>query len=181
MNLPNHRPRHKSILVQLAEWTSGGSAAVAGFILISMTAYTIIEIVRRTLFGSSSNVLTEFVGYGLAAMTMLAASKTMREGGLIRVNVLLQFASPRVRQVLDAFCLLCGMFVLVLAAYYVWIDMQRSFTRGYETDSLIPLPMWLPPLGLFIGMLAFLLNMAALLFLVITERLVLADKSPDEI
>ena len=181
MNLPNHRPRHKSILVQLAEWSSGGSAAVAGFILISMTAYTIIEIVRRTLFGSSSNVLTEFVGYGLAAMTMLAASKTMREGGLIRVNVLLQFASPRVRQVLDAFCLLCGMFVLVLAAYYVWIDMQRSFTRGYETDSLIPLPMWLPPLGLFIGMLAFLLNMAALLFLVITERLVLADKSPDEI
>jgi TRAP-type C4-dicarboxylate transport system permease small subunit len=181
VNLPNHRPRHKSILVQLAEWSSGGSAAVAGFILISMTAYTIIEIVRRTLFGSSSNVLTEFVGYGLAAMTMLAASKTMREGGLIRVNVLLQFASPRVRQVLDAFCLLCGMFVLVLAAYYVWIDMQRSFTRGYETDSLIPLPMWLPPLGLFIGMLAFLLNMAALLFLVITERLVLADKSPDEI
>jgi hypothetical protein len=73
------------------------------------------------------------------------------------------------------------MFVLGLAAYYVWIDMQRSFTRGYETDSLIPLPMWLPPFGLFIGMVAFLLNMIALLVLVLTERLVLADESPDEI
>ena len=181
MNLPSHLPRHKSILVRLAEWTSGGSSAVAGFILISMTAYTVIEIVRRTVFGTSSNVLTEFVGYGLAAMTMLAASQTMRDGGLIRVNVLLQFASPRVRKVLDAFCLLCGMFVLGLATYYVWIDMQRSFTRDYETDSLIPLPMWLPPLGLFVGMVSFLLNMAALLFLVITESLVLADESPDEI
>ena len=169
------------MLARLAEWTSRGSSAVAGIILISMTAYTIIEIVRRTLFGTASNVLTEFVGYGLAAMTMLAASQTMRDGGLIRVNILLQFASPRVRQVLDVFCLLCGMFVLGLAAYYVWLDMQRSFTRGYETDSLIPLPLWLPPLGLFIGMVAFLLNMTALLVLVLTKNLVLADESPDEI
>lgn len=181
MNPPSHRPRHRTILSRVAEWTAGGSSAVAGFILISMTAYTIIEIARRSIFGTSSNVLTEFVGYGLAAMTMLAASQTMRDGGLIRVNILLQFASPRVRQVLDAFCLMCGMFVLGLAAYYVWIDMLRSFTRGYETDSLIPLPMWLPPFGLFIGMVAFLLNMIALLVLVLTERLVLADESPDEI
>jgi len=41
--------------------------------------------------------------------------------------------------------------------------------------------MWLPPFGLFIGMVAFLLNMIALLVLVLTERLILADESPDEI
>lgn len=169
------------MLTRIAEWIAKASAVVAGTILIAMTAYTIIEIARRTVFGTSSNVLVEFVGYGLAAMTMLAASQTMREGGLIRVNILLQFATPRVRQMLDAFCLLCGMFVLGVAAYFVWQDMQRSFTRGYETDSLIPLPLWLPPLGLFIGMIAFLFNMAALLVLVLGNKLVLADESPDEI
>ena len=169
------------MLTRIAECIARASSAVAGVILVAMTAYTIIEIARRTVLGTSSNVLVEFVGYGLAAMTMLAASQTMREGGLIRVNLLLQFASPRVRQVLDAFCLLCGMFVLSLAACYVWLDMARSFTRGYETDSLVPLPLWLPPLGLFIGMAAFLLNMAALLVLVLTGKAVLADESPDEI
>lgn len=169
------------MLTRIAEWIAKASAVVAGTILIAMTAYTIIEIARRTVFGTSSNVLVEFVGYGLAAMTMLAASQTMREGGLIRVNILLQFATPRVRQMLDAFCLLCGMFVLGVAAYFVWQDMLRSFTRGYETDSLIPLPLWLPPLGLFIGMVAFLFNMAALLVLVLSNKLVLADESPDEI
>ena len=169
------------MFTRIAEWISKASAVVAGTILISMTAYTIIEIARRTVLGSSSNVLVEFVGYGLAAMTMLAASKTMREGGLIRVNILLQYAGPRVRQVLDAFCLLCGIFVLGLAAWFVWLDMQRSFSRGYETDSLIPLPLWLPPLGLFIGMVAFLLNMLAFLALVLANKAVLADESPDEI
>ena len=175
----NHVP--DTMLTRIAEWIAKSSSVMAGIILISMTAYTIIEIARRTVFGTSSNVLVEFIGYGLAAMTMLAASQTMRDGGLIRVNLLLQFASPRVRQVLDAFCLLCGMFVLGLAAYYVWLDMQRSFTRGYETDSLIPLPLWLPPLGLFIGLAAFLLNLAAVLVLVLANKAVLADESPDDI
>ena len=73
------------------------------------------------------------------------------------------------------------MFVLGFAACYVFLDMQRSFTRDYETDSLIPLPLWLPPLGLFIGMVGFLLNMAAYLALVLANKLVLADESPDEI
>lgn len=169
------------MIIRTAEWIARVSSVAAGAILISMTAYTIIEIVRRIALGTSSNVLTEFIGYGLAAMTMLAASMTMRDGGLIRVNILLQFASPRVRQMLDAFCLLCGMFVVGFAAWFVFTDMQRSFTRGYETDSLIPLPLWIPPLGLFIGMLAFLLNMTVLLFLVLARKLVLADESPDEI
>ena len=169
------------MLTRVAAWIAKGSAVVAGTILIAMTAYTIVEIARRTVFGTSSNVLVEFVGYGLAAMTMLAASQTMREGGLIRVNILLQYASPRVRQALDAFCILCGIFVLGFAAYYVWLDMLRSFTRGYDTDSLIPLPLWVPPLGLFIGMLAFLVNMLAFLVLVLASKAVLADESPDEI
>ena len=169
------------MFTRIAEWIAKASAFVAGIVLIAMTGYTIVEIVRRTVFGTSSNVLVEFVGYGLAAMTMLAASQTMRDGGLIRVNILLQFASPPVRKVLDAFCILCGIFVLGIAAWFVFLDMQRSFTRGYETDSLIPLPLWLPPLGLFIGMVAFLLNMAAYLALVMTNKLVLADESPDEI
>jgi TRAP-type C4-dicarboxylate transport system permease small subunit len=169
------------MLERIAALVARVSSLLAGAILITMTAYTIIEIARRTVFGSSSNVLVEFVGYGLAAMTMLAASQTMRDGGLIRVNILLHHASPRVRRVLDAFCLLCGMFVLGFAAWFVWLDMQRSLTRGYETDSLIPLPLWLPPLGLFIGMAAFLLNMAAFLVVVLTGKVVLADESPDEI
>lgn len=169
------------MFTRTTEWIAKASSLVAGIVLVAMTGYTIVEIVRRTVFGTSSNVLVEFIGYGLAAMTMLAASQTMRDGGLIRVNILLRFASPRVRQVLDAFCILCGISVLGFAAWYVFLDMQRSFTRDYETDSLIPLPLWLPPLGLFIGMVAFLVNMAAYLALVLSNKLVLADESPDEI
>jgi TRAP-type C4-dicarboxylate transport system permease small subunit len=74
------------MLAKTSEWISTGASFIAGLILIAITAYSIIEIVSRTLFGASSNVLVEFVGYGLAAMTFLAAGRTMREGHLVRVN-----------------------------------------------------------------------------------------------
>ena len=169
------------MLTRIAALIARTSSLLAGLVLIAITAYTLIEIALRTLFGVSSNVLVEFVGYGLAAMTLLAASQTMREGDLVRVNVLLQFCPPRIRQVLDAFCLLCGIAVVGLAAQFVWLDMQRSFVRGYETDSLVPLPLWLPPLGLFVGMVAFILDMGAHLVLVLNGKVKLADESPDAV
>jgi TRAP-type C4-dicarboxylate transport system permease small subunit len=167
------------MLAKTSEWISTGASFIAGLILIAITAYSIIEIVSRTLFGVSSNVLVEFVGYGLAAMTFLAAGRTMREGHLVRVNVVLQFCPPGVRRLLDAFCLLCAIAVVAMVAYYVWLDMHRSFMRGYETDSLVALPMWLPPLGLFAGMVAFVLDMLVYLLLVVTGRLRLADDASE--
>ena len=55
----------------LAKWSeclSRAASFLAGLILIAITAYTLVEIVSRTLFGLSSNVLVEFVGYDLASV-----------------------------------------------------------------------------------------------------------------
>ena len=169
------------MLVRAGELIAKVTQYLAGFVLIAITVYTLIEIALRVMFGISSNVLVEFVGYGLAAMTFLGAAQTMREGGLIRINIFLQFAPPRLRQALDAFCLLCGIAIVAFGAYFVWFDMHRSFERGYETDSVVPLPLWLPPLGLFIGMVAFVLDMAIQLALVLSNKAALADESLDTV
>lgn len=155
------------------------SAALAGVVLVAMAGFTVVEIARRSVLGSGSNVLVEFVGYGLATMTFLGAAQAMREGGMIRVNVILHFVPPRVRRVLDAFCLLCGIAVIGLAARFVWLDILRSYTRGYETDSLVPVPLWLPPLGMLIGMTIFLLDMVLQMALVVVRGRRLADESPE--
>lgn len=164
---------------RIAALVSRASSLLAGVVLVAMAGYTVIEIVRRVVFGSASNVLVEFVGYGLATMTFLGAAQTMRDGGLIRVNVVLNFVPLWVRRILDTFCLLCGLAVVGFAARFVWIDMLRSYTRGYQTDSLVPLPAWLPPLGLLIGMLVFLLDMAVHLALVVVGRRRVADESAE--
>jgi TRAP-type C4-dicarboxylate transport system permease small subunit len=157
------------------------SSLLAGFVLIGITGFTLWEIARRAVFGTSSNVLVEFVGYGLAAMTFLGASQTMRAGDLVRVNVLLQFTPPGMRRALDAFCLACGLAVVGFAGWFVFQDMLRSWVRDYETDSVVPLPLWLPPLGLLIGMVVFSLDAIVLLLLVLAGRYRLADESADAV
>jgi hypothetical protein len=53
--------------------------------------------------------------------------------------------------------------------------------RDYETDSVVPLPLWLPPLGLLIGMVVFSLDAIVLLLLVLAGRYRLADESADAV
>jgi TRAP-type C4-dicarboxylate transport system permease small subunit len=132
---------------------------LACVILIYVAAHTIADIVFRAMLGRSTGVSVEFVGYALAAMTFLALADAMRSGVLVRVNLLLTFAPRRLRQALDVLCLCATLAVVLFAAWYFWIDLRRSYLRDIETDSIIPLPMWMPPLGLFLGLLVFALDL----------------------
>jgi TRAP-type C4-dicarboxylate transport system permease small subunit len=162
-------------------WLSRASAVLAMVVLLGITVYVLVEIGLRAARGSGTNVLVEFVGYGLAAITFLAASATMREGGLVRVGILLDRVSPGVRRVLDVMCLLSTIAVIALLTWYVASNLWRAWDRGYETDSLVPLPSWLPPLPMLLGMLTFLLDMSLHLVLVARGDIRIANDSPDVI
>lgn len=157
------------------------SAALATLILLGIAGFVLVEITLRMVRGTGTNVLVEFVGYGLAGMTFLAASSTMREGGLVRVNILLERVPAGARRLLDALCLLATIAVVGIAAWFVAADMWRSYERAYETDSLVPLPMWLPPLPLLAGVTLFLLDMLVHLVLVVSGQARIADDSPEVI
>jgi TRAP-type mannitol/chloroaromatic compound transport system permease small subunit len=108
--------------------------------------------VMRYVFGAGSIWLTETIIYGHAAVLMLAAAWTLREGGHVRVDIVYADAGPRRRALVD----LCGAlflllpFMLVLlwfALPYVgrsWSIMETSReTSGlpgvYLLKTLIPL------------------------------------------
>lgn len=157
------------------------TGALAGVVLALLGGYILLEIGLRALRGSGTNVVVEFIGYGLAALTFLGASATMRDGGMVRVGILLERAPRGVRRLLDVVCLLCGLGAVGLLAWFVGVDMLRSFQRGYETDSIVALPQWLPPLPMFVGMLVFLLDMLAQLVHVVVLGHALPTESPDVI
>jgi TRAP-type C4-dicarboxylate transport system permease small subunit len=160
---------------------SRATRLAAGLILVGMTAFILVEILLRLLRGTGTNVLVEFIGYALAGMTFLAASGTMRDGGMVRIGLVLSRVPAGVRRILDMFCVLCGIATVGTATFFVTREMWQSFQRGYETDSLVALPSWLPPVPLLLGMVVFLLDMLLQLALVASGRLVLPDDSPDAI
>jgi TRAP-type mannitol/chloroaromatic compound transport system permease small subunit len=109
-------------------------------------------VVLRYAFGFGSIWLTESIIYGHAALIMLAAAWTLREGGHVRVDVFYADAAPRTQAWIDLLgaLLLLLPFMLVLAWLalpYVarsWQILERSReTSGipavFLLKTLIPL------------------------------------------
>ncbi len=98
-------------------------------------------VVLRYGFGLGSIWLTESIIYGHAALFMLAAAWTLREGGHVRVDVFYADASPRRKALVD----LCGAlllllpFMLVLAWFSLpYISRSWSILETSRETSGIP-------------------------------------------
>ncbi len=77
-------------------------------LLVVLVQFAVV--VLRYVFGIGSIWLTETIIYGHAALFMLAAAWTLREGGHVRVDVFYADAGPRRRALVD----LCGALLLLL-------------------------------------------------------------------
>ncbi len=152
---------------------------IASITLIYVMAHTLIEITLRTILNISTNVVVEFAGYGLAAMTYLALADAMRSGTLVRVNVLLDRLPKSAIRVLDAFCVFVTFLVTAFIAYFVWLDMWRSYTRDFWTESIVPLPAWLPPIALVLGLAVFALDLLLHLVLILRGETTLASSQSE--
>jgi TRAP-type mannitol/chloroaromatic compound transport system permease small subunit len=97
-------------------------------------------VVMRYLFGVGSIWLSEAIFYGHAAMLMLAAAWTLKEGGHVRVDVFYADASPRTKawvDLLGALLLLLPFMAVLL--WFTWPYVARSWAileRSRETSGI---------------------------------------------
>jgi TRAP-type mannitol/chloroaromatic compound transport system permease small subunit len=97
-------------------------------------------VLLRYGLGAGSIWLTESILYAHAALFMLAAAWTLREGGHVRVDVFYERAAPRTRAWIDLFgaLLLLLPFMLVLL-WFAWPYVARAwaiFERSREASGL---------------------------------------------
>src|SRR5882672_12943639 len=97
-------------------------------------------VLLRYVLGAGSIWLQESILYAHAALFLLAAAWTLKEGGHVRVDVLYASASPRVKAWID----LIGALLLLLpfciaVMWFSWPYVIRSwaiFERSRETSGL---------------------------------------------
>ncbi len=124
--------------------------AAAWLCLFIVVAQFAVVLMRYGL-GIGSAKLTESIIYGHAALFMLAAAWTLREGGHVRVDIFYADAAPRRKALVDLFGALLllipfALSLLILSLPYVarsWSILERSReTSGlpfiYLLKTLIP-------------------------------------------
>lgn len=136
---------------------------VSAAILVAMVAHVILEIALRGFFHTSTFVLDEYVGYGVAAMTYLSLAYAFEEGSLIRVNLVLVRLRGRLRRIVEYFCVVATLGVTVFVAAFFWRSVKRNWDRGAVSESMAETPLWIPEALVFVGLALFAVQLLAYL------------------
>lgn len=149
-------------LLSLVDRLTRAGAAMAAAVVAAMLGHILLEIVLRAVFDTSTYVLDEFVGYGVAASTFLGLGYTLEHGGLIRVNLLLARIRRRaLRQLTELLCVLACFGVFAMVWLNFWNSIARNWSRGAVSETVAQVPMWIPEGLVLLGLTIFLLQLLA--------------------
>lgn len=150
------------MLIGLIDKISAFAATLSGVLLVSMVGLILYEIFLRSALGTSTFVMDEFVGYGVATMTFLAFAATLRDGVFIRVNLILARLGPRARRAVEVISCLTGTALFSFLSFYFLRIVWTDFKRGTVSNSIMEVPLWIPQAAMAAGLVIFVLQFAAL-------------------
>lgn len=127
-----------------------GSGLLAAFFLFMIGLLVIAQVFGR-LFDWMIPSADDFARLCLAASSFLALAHTLRRGGHIRVNLLLERLSPGGARVLELLCLAFGTVLMAYFSYYCFDMVYDGIVFPDYTVGLIPIPKWIPQIGMTIG------------------------------
>lgn len=142
--------------IQIVRWLSRVFGVVAAALVVMAIVVVCQMVVMRYFLGASTVWQTEFVTFSLVAATFLGSPYVLMIRGHVNVDLLpLHLSHPaRVRLALAASAAALVFCVLVAwAGYELW---HEAWTKGWRTDSVWALPLWIPylPMPVGIGLLS---------------------------
>jgi TRAP-type C4-dicarboxylate transport system permease small subunit len=143
------------------------AGGVAALCVLAIAVLMIGQSILRE-FGVRTGATNDVVSWLCAAAAFLAMAHAFKHGDFVRVTLLLDKVSPRVRQALEtaalAIACLCIGYLAFWATKFTWESWEFQEMAG----GLLPLPMWIPQTTFVVG--SWLLFIAVLDEMVIVLR-----------
>lgn len=132
----------------------------AGFALLLSAIMVTIDVFSRKFFSITMSGSDEVSGYVFAAGTTWAYSYCLLHRSNVRIDVLYNFMSPKVRSLLDVIgvaLLLYYMSYLTSRAFGVF---WTSWTGNSISNTTLLTPLWIPQLMWFLGLALFVITLS---------------------
>lgn len=157
------------------------AAWAAGALLLAMVGHVLLEIALRGVLARSTFVLDEFVGYGVAAVTFLAAGHAFQDDALIRVGLVLEATRrrPRLRRSIELAAAGMAVACVGFVAWYMAKSVLRHLDRGTVSETVARVPLWIPEGLMLLGLLVLVLRIAVYMLRVAAGGPLLADGDGD--
>lgn len=126
------------------------SAWIAALFMVSILISVLLQVLGG-LFDFYLRGTDAYAGYGMAGVSFLALAHTLRRGEHIRVTLLLQRLSGRLRRWIELWCVLVAVVLTALFAWYSWKMVWWSWAFNDVSMAEDRTPLWIPQITMAFG------------------------------
>ena len=148
----------RAALDRLYDAAGYAAGACVAAIFVVMIAQTIMRTLSLRTGGTD-----DIVAWLCAAAAFLAMAHTFKHGDIVRVTLLLDKFSPRMRRAVELGALAVGTLFTGYLAYAGGRYVIESWQFNDMANGLIAMPLWIPQLSFLVG--------AGLLFIAVADEL----------
>jgi len=131
-----------------------GAGYVAGAFIVLIALMILAQIIGRWI-GVIVPSTEDFAGYFLAASSFLALAYTFKQGGHIRVTLLVGHFRASARNLFLIFALAVFALIIGYGAYYTSALVIESWQFGELSQGYIAVPIWIPQTPMAAGLIIF--------------------------
>ncbi len=138
-------------------WLAAIFIALICFLVVAQVMLNLVDRLSTVLTGTAIGLTipsyADFTGFFLAAASFLALAHTFREGGHIRVTLLIGNFSRSVRRILEFWCVAIA---FCITAYFSWYTaglVWESYSYHDLSTGMVAVPIWIPQCGMLLGLL----------------------------
>jgi TRAP-type C4-dicarboxylate transport system permease small subunit len=148
-------------MIRFADGLSDWMARISALVLGLMCLLILVEILLWNTLQKTTLIADEYAAYGLAAIIFMGAGYCLKEGGHIRITLVLHFLPPRVSAWIA--CLATGLTCCAMGYLWWYLFKMMSATYRYQSTSgtLTNTPLWIPQLLMLIGAAGFFIQLGA--------------------
>ena len=130
------------------------AGVLAGVFLVSICVIVTAQIVARQ-FEMIIPSADQFAGFCLAATSFLGLAYSFRSGSHIRVTLFVQTLGRTGFRIMLIVALTIAMGISGLLAWHTIQMVAQNFMRSEVTSGLVSIPLWLPQIGMAVGLTLF--------------------------
>ena len=146
------------------------AGALAALCILTICVLMIGQSVLRE-FGVRTGATNDVVAWLCAASAFLAMAHAFKHGDFVRVSLLLEKVSPRVRRTLELVSLAIACVAIGYLAWWATRFTYESWEFNDIAQGLLPIPLWIPQLSFALGSILLWVAMLDELIIVLRGQL----------
>jgi len=137
-------------------WLAAVFLAAICLLVVCQVCLNLIDrlstLITGTAIGLTIPSYADFTGFFLAAGSFLALAYTLRQGGHIRVSLVISLLNSRIRHIFEVWCILLATAVTIYFTWYTFSLARESYTYNDLSPGMIAVPLWIPQSAMLLGL-----------------------------